>query len=462
MDKKELINIFQFLDNSEYSIDQDIINNHCTDWRGDFIGTSDIILFPKSTGSISKIIKVCEKNQIPIIPQGGNTGLVGGSVPRKDKGEIIVNLKNMNNIRKVNLTDNSVVIESGCILEELKKKLWEHDMEFPLNMGSKGSCQVGGNIATNAGGVNYIKYGSIRQNILGLEVITTNGEIISNLSSIKKNNTGLDLKQIFIGSEGTLGIISAATFRIYKKPQERSILWLGSDSVSEILKTYSSFTKIFCDQISSFELMNKKSLEILRKIGIELKIAKEYYCLIELSNFQDIQNFQDYIMDKVANLNLNLDDIILTKNEQENLKFWNIRESIPLAEKKEKYVIKHDVSIPLENMDQFINKTDQKLKKNFSAEIINFGHIGDNNLHYNVSILKKMKHNEEIQALKKVNDIVYSFTTKFGGSISAEHGIGQLRKDDLKKYKSKFELDQMKSIKKIFDPFNIFNPGKIF
>lgn len=462
MDKKELKNIFQFLDNSEYSIDQDIINNHCTDWRGDFIGTSEIILFPKSTSSISKIIKVCEKNHIPIIPQGGNTGLVGGSVPRKGKGEIIINLKNMNNIRKINLTDNSVVIEGGCILENLKKKLWEHDMEFPLNMGSKGSCQVGGNIATNAGGVNYIKYGSIRQNILGLEVITTNGEVISNLSSIKKNNTGLDLKQIFIGSEGTLGIISAATFRIYKKPQERSILWLGSDSVIEVLKTYSSFTKVFCDQISSFELMNKKSLEILRKIGIELKITKEYYCLIELSNFQDIQNFQDYIMDKVANLNLNLDDVILTKNEQENLKFWNIRESIPLAEKKEKYVIKHDVSIPLENMDQFINKTDQKLKKTFSAEIINFGHIGDNNLHYNVSILKKMKHNEEIQTLKKVNDIVYSFTKKFGGSISAEHGIGQLRKDDLKKYKSKFELDQMKSIKKIFDPFNIFNPGKVF
>ena len=278
MNKEELKNIFQFLENSEYSLDQDIINNHCIDWRGDFIGTSDIILFPKSTSAISKIIKACEKNHIPIIPQGGNTGLVGGSVPRKDKGEIILNLKNMNNIRKINLTDNSVIIESGCILEDLKKKLQEHEMEFPLNMGSKGSCQVGGNIATNAGGVNYIKYGSIRQNILGLEVITTSGEIISNLSSIKKNNTGLDLKQIFIGSEGTLGIITAATFRIYKKPQERCILWLGSDSVSEILKTYSYFTKIFCDQISSFELMNKKSLEILKKIGIEFRITKEYYC----------------------------------------------------------------------------------------------------------------------------------------------------------------------------------------
>ena len=462
MDKKKLKNIFQFLDSSEYSLDQDIINTHCTDWRGDFIGTSDIILFPKSTSSISKIIRVCEKNHIPIIPQGGNTGLVGGSVPRKDKGEIIVNLKNMNNIRKINLTDNSVVIESGCILEDLKKKLWNHDMEFPLNMGSKGSCQVGGNIATNAGGVNYIKYGSIRQNILGLEIITTNGEIISNLSSIKKNNTGLDLKQIFIGSEGTLGIISAATFRIYKKPQERSILWLGSDSVSEILRTYSSFTKVFCDQISSFELMNKKSLEILKKIGIEYKVNKEYYCLIELSNFQDIDNFQEYIMNKIAGLRLDLDDVILTKNEQENIKFWNIRESIPLAEKKEKFVIKHDVSIPLEKMDQFINETDQKLKKSFSAEIINFGHIGDNNLHYNVSIFKDIKTSEEKEVLKKVNDIVYFYTTKFGGSISAEHGIGQLRKENLKKYKSIFELKQMKSIKKIFDPFDIFNPGKVF
>ena len=462
MNKEELKNMFQFLESSEYSLDQDIINNHCIDWRGDFIGTSDIILFPKSTSAISKIIKACEKNHIPIIPQGGNTGLVGGSVPRKDKGEIILNLKNMNNIRKINLTDNSVIIESGCILEDLKKKLQEHEMEFPLNMGSKGSCQVGGNIATNAGGVNYIKYGSIRQNILGLEVITTSGEIISNLSSIKKNNTGLDLKQIFIGSEGTLGIITAATFRIYKKPQERCILWLGSDSVSEILKTYSYFTKIFCDQISSFELMNKKSLEILKKIGIEFRITKEYYCLIELSNFQDIKNFQDYIMDKIANINLNLEDVILTKNEQENIKFWNIRESIPLAEKKENFVIKHDVSIPLERMEQFINETDQKLKKNFSAEIINFGHIGDNNLHYNVSVSKNMKPNEEKRVLKKVNDIVYSHTTKFGGSISAEHGIGQLRKDDLKKYKSRFELEKMKSIKKIFDPFDIFNPGKIF
>ena len=462
MNKEELKNIFQFLENSEYSLDQDIINNHCIDWRGDFIGTSDIILFPKSTSAISKIIKACEKNHIPIIPQGGNTGLVGGSVPRKDKGEIILNLKNMNNIRKINLTDNSVIIESGCILEDLKKKLQEYDMEFPLNMGSKGSCQVGGNIATNAGGVNYIKYGSIRQNILGLEVITTSGEIISNLSSIKKNNTGLDLKQIFIGSEGTLGIITAATFRIYKKPQERCILWLGSDCVSEILKTYSYFTKIFCDQISSFELMNKKSLEILKKIGIEFRTTKEYYCLIELSNFQDIQNFQDYIMDKIANINLSFEDVILTKNEQENIKFWNIRESIPLAEKKENFVIKHDVSIPLERMEQFINETDQKLKNTFSAEIINFGHIGDNNLHYNVSVSKNMKPNEEKRVLKKVNDIVYSHTTKFGGSISAEHGIGQLRKDDLKKYKSRFELEKMKSIKKIFDPFDIFNPGKIF
>ena len=186
MNKIQLKKIFNFLDSSEYSFEKEVINQHCIDWRGDFIGNSNMIIFPKSVDRISKIIIACEKNYIPIVPQGGNTGLVGGSVPRKNKGEIIINLKNLNKIRNINLTDNSVIIESGCILENLKKKLSELDMEFPLNMGSKGSCQIGGNIATNAGGVNFIKYGSIRQNILGLELVTTNGEIISNLNSIKK------------------------------------------------------------------------------------------------------------------------------------------------------------------------------------------------------------------------------------------------------------------------------------
>ena len=461
MNKIQLKKIFNFLDSSEYSFEKEVINQHCIDWRGDFIGNSNMIIFPKSVDRISKIIIACEKNYIPIVPQGGNTGLVGGSVPRKNKGEIIINLKNLNKIRNINLTDNSVIIESGCILENLKKKLSELDMEFPLNMGSKGSCQIGGNIATNAGGVNFIKYGSIRQNILGLELVTTNGEVISNLNSIKKNNTGLDLKQIFVGSEGTLGIITAATFKIYKKPNNRSIIWLGTNKISKVLKIYSSFTKVFCDQISSFELMNKKSLTILQKIGLNFKTTKEYYCLVELSNFPELPNFHDYIMNKLENLSLDLDDVILTKNEQENLSFWNIRESIPLAEKKEKYVIKHDISIPLENMENFIKETDNKLKKTFPVQIINFGHIGDNNLHYNVSVTKETRLSKD-EILRKVNNIVYSNTTRFGGSISAEHGIGQLRKADLKKYKSKFELEQMKSIKKIFDPLGIFNPGKIF
>ncbi len=461
MIKNDLQNIFNFLDNSEVTFDQEIIKNHCEDWRGDFVGTSDMLVFPKSVNTISKIIKVCEKESIPIVPQGGNTGLVGGSVPRKNKGEIILNLKNLNKIRNINLTDNSIVIESGCVLENLKNNLSRLNMEFPLNMGSKGSCQIGGNIATNAGGVNYVKYGSIRQNILGLEVVTTNGEVIANLNAIKKNNTGLDLKQMFIGSEGTLGIITAATFKIYKKASERLIIWLGSGDVSEILEIYSSFSKVFCDQISSFELMNNKSLSILKKLGFDINYKKKYYCLIELSNFQDIQNFQTHIMSKLEVLSFNFEDMILTKNEQENLSLWNIRESIPLAEKKENFVIKHDVSVPLDNMDKFIRQTDSELMKAFPAQIINFGHIGDNNLHYNVSIQSSSELNEE-EVLKNVNEIVYSNITKLGGSISAEHGIGQLRKKDLKKFKSKFELGQMQSIKKIFDPFGIFNPGKVF
>ena len=451
--------IIKILDSSEYSIDQQLIKNHCIDWRGHYIGNSDLIVFPKTSKKISEIIKICEETKTPIVPQGGNTSLVGGSVPRKDKNEIILNLKNLNKIKKVNLIDKTITVESGCILQSLKDNLEKYEMDFPLSMGSKGSCQIGGNIATNAGGLNYIKYGSIRENILGLEVVTTKGKIISNLNSIKKNNTGTDLKQIFIGSEGTLGIITAATFKIYKKPKEKVVVWVGSDEIIKILGLYSFFTNAFCDQISSFELMNNKSVMITDFKNLNVDTHKNFYCLIELSNFLELENYQELIYDKIKNINFDFENIIIAKNENENKVFWNIRESIPIEEKNEGFNIKHDVSIPLENMESFIKITEKEINKFDFAEIINFGHIGDNNLHYNV-LIKKKKISQKL--IKDINNIVFTNVKKNGGSISAEHGIGQLRKDDLIEFKTSFELEQMKSIKRIFDPLNIFNPGKVF
>ena len=454
--------IIKVLNKNEYSTEKEVIKPYCVDWRGDYKGTSSLIVHPSTVEKISKIVKICNFTRTPIIPQGGNTGLVGGSVPRRNKGEIILNLGKLDKIRKINLTDKTITLESGCILENVKKELSKFNMVFPLSLGSKGSCQIGGNIATNAGGVNVIKYGSLRSNILGLEVVSSDGKVFSELNDIKKNNTGLDLKQLFIGSEGILGIITAATIRIFDKPQERIVLWVGIRNFKETLKLYERITAMFQDQITSFELMNKKSISIIKQNEFNFKIANnKIFCLIEISNFQKIDDFGDFVINKLSVLDTEKMEIIVSKSEYENQVIWNLRESIPVEERKIGSVIKHDVSIPLENMENFIKTTELEIKQfDRMSEIINFGHLGDNNLHYNVVINNPQKIKSS-STPKIINNIIFNNVMKNKGSISAEHGIGQLRKKELFEFKGKASIKAMKSIKKIFDPRNIFNPGKV-
>jgi len=454
--------IIKVLNKNEYSTEKEVIKPYCVDWRGDYKGTSSLIVHPSTVEKISKIVKICNFTRTPIIPQGGNTGLVGGSVPRRNKGEIILNLGKLDKIRKINLTDKTITLESGCILENVKKELSKFNMVFPLSLGSKGSCQIGGNIATNAGGVNVIKYGSLRSNILGLEVVSSDGKVFSELNDIKKNNTGLDLKQLFIGSEGILGIITAATIRIFDKPQERIVLWVGIKNFKETLKLYERITAMFQDQITSFELMNKKSISIIKQNEFNFKIANnKIFCLIEISNFQKIDDFGDFVINKLSVLDTEKMEIIVSKSEYENQVIWNLRESIPVEERKIGSVIKHDVSIPLENMENFIKTTELEIKQfDRMSEIINFGHLGDNNLHYNVVINNPQKIKSS-STPKIINNIIFNNVMKNKGSISAEHGIGQLRKKELFEFKGKASIKAMKSIKKIFDPRNIFNPGKV-
>ena len=454
--------IIKVLNKNEYSTEKEVIKPYCVDWRGDYKGTSSLIVHPSTVEKISKIVKICNFTRTPIIPQGGNTGLVGGSVPRRNKGEIILNLGKLDKIRKINLTDKTITLESGCILENVKKELSKFNMVFPLSLGSKGSCQIGGNIATNAGGVNVIKYGSLRSNILGLEVVSSDGKVFSELNDIKKNNTGLDLKQLFIGSEGILGIITAATIRIFDKPQERIVLWVGIKNFKETLKLYERITAMFQDQITSFELMNKKSISIIKQNEFNFKIANnKIFCLIEISNFQKIDDFGDFVINKLSVLDTEKMEIIVSKSEHENQVIWNLRESIPVEERKIGSIIKHDVSIPLENMENFIKTTELEIKQfDRMSEIINFGHLGDNNLHYNVVINNPQKIKSS-STPKIINNIIFNNVMKNKGSISAEHGIGQLRKKELFEFKGKASIKAMKSIKKIFDPRNIFNPGKV-
>ena len=452
------------LKSTEYTFDKKIIDNHCVDWRGKYKGSTDIVFFPKSVASIIKIVKFCFKKNIPIVPQGGNTSLVGGSVPRLNKGEIIINLCKLNKIREIDTISNTVTVESGCILQNINDKLDIHNLQMPISLGSKGSCQIGGNIATNAGGLNFIKFGSIRSNILGIEAILPNGEFYNDLKTVKKNNTGLDLKQLFIGSEGTLGIITAATLQIYKKTNDRVVIIVCMEKFKQVLSTYQMFMSSFGDFITAFELMNKFSVDLTERLNGPLKLPFKgnYYCLVELTNFVEIEDFNSFVFSKFEKLTINDMDLIIAKSENENKNFWQIREEIPLAEKFLKNVIQHDVSLPLNNIESFINKSSESLKKyNTDISIINFGHLGDNNLHFNVCIDKDLSGKEYEDFKNKVNKIIFSYVKKLKGSISAEHGIGQLRKEELTHYKSPEEIKRMKKIKNIFDPKNIMNPGKV-
>ena len=394
--------LLKTLKKTEYSLDKSIVNNHCVDWRGNYRGSSEIIFFPKSLTSIQKIVRFCFKKNIPIVPQGGNTGLVGGSVPRFNKGEIIINLCKLNNIREIDIVSNTITVESGCILQSVNDRLEPHNLQMPISLGSKGSCQIGGNIATNAGGLNVIKFGSIRNNILGIEAILPNGEFYDDLKTVKKNNTGFDIKQLLIGSEGTLGIITAATFQIHKKTNDRVVIIICLKNFNHVLNIYQKFISSFGEFITAFELMNEFSMNLAQKFNRSMKLpfTGNYYCLVELTNFIGIENF--------------------------------------------------------------IFESSKALKKyNPNISIINFGHLGDNNLHFNVCIDDQLNKKNYSSFKKKVNEIIFSFVNKFNGSISAEHGIGQLRKNELKRYKSAEEIKRMKKIKKIFDPKNIMNPGKV-
>ncbi len=464
MKKKDLTELIKKLHPSEYSTDSEVLKKHCADWRGEYYGKSKLIIFPRSVKKISEILSFCQKKTISVVPQGGNTGLVGGGVPRSNGNEIIINLSNLNKIRNIDHIGNSITVEGGCILDIIKNKLEKYDLEFPLSMGSRGNCQIGGNIATNAGGLNVIKYGTIRQNILGIEAVLPDGKIYDSLKNVKKNNTGLDLKHLLIGSEGTLGIITAATIQLFPLPKEKVVLWASFKDFSKVLSFYKYINDRFKDLITSFEFMNKESIEVLEKHECKVFNLKknQCYCLVEFSNFNKISDFNDFIFSKIDFKNLDTDDLIVSKSESENKKLWSYRESIPLAERKEDFIIPHDISIPLTNISEFVKKTTTSIKEFLiGSKIINFGHLGDNNLHFNV-LIKKQKNLSRESICKSINKIVFDNVKIFGGAISAEHGIGQLRKLELKRNKEVFELNKMRDIKKIFDPHNILNPGKIF
>ena len=452
------------------------------DWRGQYKGDAAAILKPMNTIEVSAIMKFANENKIGVVPQGGNTSLCGAATPDNSGKSIVVSFEKMNKVRQFNKESQTIIVESGVILSQIHDVVEKENLFFPLSLGAQGSCMIGGNLSTNAGGVNVLKYGNTRELCLGLEVVLPSGKIMNLISELKKDNTGYDLKNLFIGAEGTLGIITAATLKLFQLPKMITTLFVEANEISNAIKLLNTFKSHFPDRIESFELMPKSFWEVAKNnidnIVIPLGKMPEMGVLIDVSSFSNNeitpnQNGEVQIIKSIENVleecfEVNLiSDATICTNENQKRALWSIREAAAESEKKELEnsnlikCLKHDISLPVESIDSF-HKDAQIMISNFlpNLKTIYFGHLGDGNLHYNVFGNGSMPDGFERKSLELTKEL-YKIVHNYNGSFSAEHGIGQLKKESLKTHKDEVAYSIMGIIKNQLDPKGIMNPGKV-
>ena len=428
-----------------FSEDPREIAPHVEEWRGSYKGSTPLLLKPASTEEVSRILSICNETSTAIVPQGGNTGLVGGQIPFNR--EVLLSLGRLNRIRHVDKAGANMIVEAGAILANVQRAADDVEMLFPLSLASEGSATIGGNLSTNAGGVHVLRYGMARDLVLGLEVVLADGRVLDMLRTLRKDNTGYDLKQIFLGAEGTLGVITAAALKLFPKPKDQATVFIGvndPDSALEVLQHLQAATG---GLISAFELISRPGLELVLKHipgTKDVPFVKPWYVLAEGPISLDILAENDDFWAAIG-----------AGSEAQRLEFWKLRESMSAAQKKEGPSLKHDIAVPVAAIPDFIRKaTAAVLKALPEARPVTFGHLGDGNLHFNFNVL-------DVSRRAEIARIVHDIAHEFGGSISAEHGIGVMKRDELLRYKSAVEIDLMRALKHAFDPKNILNPGKI-
>ena len=446
------------------------------DWRGSERGIALAVVRPNSTEQVAAVVKACAATKgVSIVPQGGNTGMVVGSTPDATGTQIVLSLQRMNNVRKFDTGNSTLTVDAGCILENVQQACFEKGFLFPLSLASQGSCTIGGNLGTNAGGTQVVRFGNTRELCLGLEVVTAQGEIWNGLTGLRKDNTGYDLRNLFIGSEGTLGIITAATMKISPLPVASLTAFVAVSSVKSAVKLLGLAHKHLNTGLTGFEMMGKVALTLVNKHFPQqrvpfLDMAEAKYCVVlEHSDHESEAHARTQLESLLEAAVGNEEgggcilDAVLAENLTQSKQLWHIRESIPLAQAQEGLNIKSDISIPISSIPEFVRITDEKLAIAYPGiQLVNYGHLGDGNLHYNVQApagtdQKAFLINEEAN----VNAIVFGMVDQLGGSISAEHGVGSMKVDKLPKYKSPVALDLMRTIKRALDPHNIMNPGRV-
>ena len=443
--------------------DQEIISPHTSDWRGNFVGHSDFMVSPSTTEEVSEVMKLCHRYGQPVCPQGGNTGLVNGGIAY---GEIVLSMARMNNVRSIDTFNNSLVAEAGCILANVHTAADEQERYFPLSLGSQGSCTIGGLISTNAGGVAVLRYGMMRDLLLGMEVVMANGEIWSTLRGLRKDNTGYDLKHLFCGAEGTLGIVTAATLKLFPKPKTATA-WLTLETPQKAVELLSLVRKHAGDSVTGFEILPKVGVELAAReidaVRDPLPNEAPWRILLEVSLASEdhAQDVLQTVLEKALEGSLITDGVVAASLSQAEM-FWHVRESLPLVKRGFLTSVNHDISVPVSKVPQFLETTEAAMKEMVpDVEIFAFGHLGDGNIHYGVAERTDAE-NPTVKA--KSLDItfkVHQIVTDLGGSISAEHGVGLLKRDELPDHKSETELNMMRSIKKALDPENLMNPGRV-
>ena len=438
------------------------------DWRKRYRGRALAVVRPGSTAEVADVVKACAGNGTAIVTQGGNTGLVGASVPDASGAQLLLSLTRLNKVRRLDAENLTLTLDAGCILQTVQQTAADAGLLFPLSLAAEGSCTIGGNLATNAGGTQVLRYGNARDLCLGLEVVTAEGEVWDGLSGLRKDNTGYDLRDLFIGSEGTLGVITGATLKLYPQPAAVTTALATLPSLEAAVGLLQLAQARLGSGLTGFEVMALYALGLVRKHFPQLAQPlpeAPWTVLLEQSDNEGETHAQalfEALLETALERGLIVDAAVASNTLQSNA-MWHLRESIPMAQSVEGLNIKHDIALPVSSITRFVADTDAALLQAFpGVRLVNFGHLGDGNLHYNVQAPEGMDGERFLREREKaVNTVVYDALAAHGGSISAEHGIGALKRDELARRKSPVALKMMRAIKRALDPHTLMNPGRV-
>ena len=447
--------------------DPDIMAPHLREWRNLYTGSAQALVRPGSTAEVAAVLRLAHETGTPVVPQGGNTGGVGGQVPDPSGRAILLSLARLDKVRDIQPLSNLMVVEAGVVLQAVQAAAESVDRFFPMSLPSEGSCMIGGNLATNAGGTGVIAYGNTRDLVLGLEVVLPDGRIWNGLSGLRKDNAGYEMKHLFIGSEGTLGVITAATLKLFPRPRSRVTGFIGLASPEAALRLLARAQAGSGGTVTTFELIPRIGIEMVLKNGAQVRDPlaghHPWYVLLEVSS-QQVEGLQDSVEAMLAGAFEagEAEDAVLASSLDQRMNLWKLREDLPFAQATEGASIKHDISVPIASVPSFMAEALAMLASRFpGCRPCPFGHLGDGNLHFNVTQPKGADPKAFLALYEEMNTAVFDVVARYGGSIAAEHGVGQHKRKLLPRYKDPVALDLMRMLKRTIDPKGIMNPGKV-